>query len=68
MRHEHLAGAVDGELHRDDALDDDVLDRLHQVAGVDVVGTEVFEEGAQRPLVALNNEENQECFRRFIGM
>ena len=44
---EHLAGTVNRELHRDDALDDDVLNAGHQVSGVDVVGSEMFEEGAE---------------------
>ena len=51
VRHEHLARAVHRELHRDNALDDHILDGLHQVGGVEIIGAEMFEEGGERPLV-----------------
>ena len=47
MRDEHLAGTVDGELDGHDALDDDVLDRLHQLGRVDVVRLEVLQVRAE---------------------
>ena len=43
--HKHLAGRVDGELDRDDGLDDDVFDVLHQLGDVDVVGFQVAQQG-----------------------
>ncbi len=53
VRHEHLAGGVDGEFDGHDGLDDDVLDGLHQLVRVDAVRLEVTQQRAQRPLVAL---------------
>lgn len=47
MRDEHLAGTVDGELDGHDALDDDVLDRLHQLGRVDVVRLKVLQVRAE---------------------
>ena len=47
MRDEHLAGTVDGELDGHDALDDDVLDRLHQLGRVDIVRLEVLQVRAE---------------------
>ena len=44
---EHLTSTVNGELHRDDALDDDVLNAGHQLGGVNVAGSEMFEEGTE---------------------
>ena len=53
MWDEHLARRVDGELHADDCLDDDVFYALHQLYRVDVVCLQVFQEGTEGPLVPL---------------
>ena len=53
MWNKHFAGRVDGELNTYDAFDDDIFNALHELNSVNVVGLEVLEEGAERPLVPL---------------
>ena len=39
VRNKHLASTIDWKFYRDNALDDDILDRFHQVCCIDVIGS-----------------------------